>query len=441
MRSCAITNFGFLNQPEIGGIVLRNPLEVELYINHKHSLNGAMLRRQLESYNSSNGKKNNYQQQQSSYLSSADDASKQSSSSADTVEPAIWYRKAQLLIEQQMKHIADLANDNGQIETATLKHAQAEMLQLYIDNQENWQEVCLVLNTIDSRTETLVLNRPMAFKLTPNLAQLILFGSFSTTTTAKESMTASYYKNKKERKASSALASNDAMNDEDDDSTLQKNTALTERERKQKLLGDFVLAFRESCGIYIGGTDNQHREGIIIHGIPGLRDSHEISPGTGIYEGGLEDAIQGVLDGKYSANEFRFFVGKNVYENKKLDVDIILGKYQPMACHNSIILKQCNGLPKPLWNEVSVLCGGLQNDIAELETIKFSQDDNVQFQVVDDDDDNDDGIIVLKDDDDDDDEEDIEYFDVIDINKFDFDDDDNDNDDDDDDDYILYYNR
>ena len=121
-----------------------------------------------------------------------------------------------------------------------------------------------------------------------------------------------------------------------------------------------------------------------------------------------------------------------------LDVAVILGKYQPMACSRSVVLKQCIALPKPLWNEINELCGGLRKDISELEMLKR---DDIQIQIIDDN---------LIDDDEEDDDDDLDdddeftlldsdvdlYLDVVDeldeLSRFE-------DDDDDDDDDLMYY--
>ena len=173
------------------------------------------------------------------------------------------------------------------------------------------------------------------------------------------------------------------------------------------------------------GPDNQHHPAEIIHGIPGLPDAYEIAPNTGIYRGGLEAAVDGVLRGDYQPLEFRFFVGQHHYENSaELDlVCLILGKYQPIACARSLALKQCISLPKPLFHEVLELCGGEMHQISRLELDKR---DDLQIQIVDDDDDDEE--------DDNDDEVDDELDELSRLNDYD-EDYDEDYDDDDDEDY------
>ena len=43
-----------------------------------------------------------------------------------------------------------------------------------------------------------------------------------------------------------------------------------------------------------------------------------------------------------------------------------------MACARSVALKQCLGLPKPLWHEVLELCGGELGELSSIELLKRS---------------------------------------------------------------------
>jgi len=118
-----------------------------------------------------------------------------------------------------------------------------------------------------------------------------------------------------------------------------------------ELLVRFLIAFESKCYVYIGGPENQGEPAEILHGIPHLEGSREIAPGIGIYKGGIEAAITGVMKGTYKAEEFRFFVGNDLYEDGELERKVIQGKFQPVACARSLALKQCVSLPKPLWHE------------------------------------------------------------------------------------------
>jgi hypothetical protein len=322
----------------------------------------------------------------------------------DTIEMAIWYSTAQSLVEDEMKVIAGAAASNGELDSSVLTDDSNEVLQLYLDHQETWQEVCLVTSYDSVSATTLVLNRPLAFQLTDSLGKLVLFGTFS----GKKSIT------------------------------------------HDVSFRDFMKAFGTECGIYVGGPDDQHLPAILIHGISDLDGGTEIAPGTGIYQGGLKAAVQGVLSGLYKPLEFRFFVGRHSYcagidddddegddgdeidyidddddddDNdddelivaSTLDLDVVLGKYQPVACARSFALKQCIQLPKPLWNEVLELCGGELKDVSEFEQLKRN---DLPFEFVDEDDDDDEfGIMSLDEndpdglhDDDDDDDSDDEYY-------------------------------
>lgn len=169
--------------------------------------------------------------------------------------------------------------------------------------------MCLVLERDTGRgtCTTIILNRPIALKLTENLARLVLNGAFSSSSSFNR----------------------------DEKTTLSK----------------FMLAFGPECAVYSGGSDGQQEPAILLHGIADLPGAVEISPNTGIYRGGLASAVDGVLDGRYKPLDFRFFVGRHDYQESMLDVKVLLGKYQPIACARSLALKQCLSLPKPLWHE------------------------------------------------------------------------------------------
>jgi hypothetical protein len=258
---------------------VRMPLEVELFRNYRHSLMGSRLKKLLGDEGMADGE----------------------------LEISTWYGRAKRMIEDEMSKISNMSDDEGQIDATQLKEEASEMLSLYLDNQESWQEVCLVVENENGNAKTLVLNRPMAFQLTENLGKLVLNGAF--------------------------------QNQEDS------------KFDQQKELVKFMMAFKRECAVYFGGPDDQENPAVMIHGIANLPGSVEISPGSQIFQGGIKAAIQGILDGKYCPLEFRFFVGRHSYQESALDVAIHLGKYQPIACARSVALKQCISLPKPLWHE------------------------------------------------------------------------------------------
>lgn len=165
---------------------------------------------------------------------------------------------------------------------------------------------------------TIAINRPMAFKLSESLARLVLLGAFQATQLDSNAVVVG----KREQNASDT-----------------------------QLLVKFLAAFENECGVYVGGPQNMEAPATMIHGIPDIPGAVEISPGTGIYEGGVEAACDGVLSGKYKPLDFRFFIGHSRYSAKELDDAVRMGKYQPVACSRPLVLKQCIQLPKPLWHE------------------------------------------------------------------------------------------
>jgi Uncharacterized ACR, COG1678 len=185
-----------------------------------------------------------------------------------------WYEKAQSMIDHKMEALHDASKEDGQINPSELDEESKEILQMYLEYQDSWQHVCLVLEQDEEAgtATTLVLNRPMAVRLTDHLGRLVLDGAYVTTM----------------------------------DGVLRPSEYAFHR---------FMKAFRNECAVYIGGPDEQEEPATVIHGIAGLEGAVEIAPGTGIYCGGLDAAIVGVLEGKYKPLDFRFFIGKNLYED------------------------------------------------------------------------------------------------------------------------------
>ena len=298
---------------ELGGLVVRMPLEAEIYKSKDKTIIGKEL---------------------VSLLDNVEDMSKKNldeSLSLIEAQTFLWYGKAKKLINQEMVLLADKANERGEIDPIGLPPKSEDLLNLYIDNQQNWQSVCLVAKMDESSgdAKTYTLNRPMAFSLTENMAKMLLFGVMSNV-------------------------------------IRDGRIPVSETNKYSK----FLQAFEKECAVYVGGTNNQENPAAVIHGIPDLEGATEISPGTGIYMGGLDAAVDGVLDGRYKPLDFRFFIGCNLYKKGELDVAILSNKYQPIACARSLALKQCIQLPKPLWHEVMEMCGGELREISQLELKK-----------------------------------------------------------------------
>jgi hypothetical protein len=303
------------------------PLEVEIYRNRDQLSIGRELKLRLEI---DGAESNTKPFLSSSSTGAVNNKNPDLSFSLTAAQTLLWYKKTQSLIDDQMSDIARLADENGQINSFQLGSNDEEMLKLYLDNRQSWQEVCLVAerDVRNGDALTYVLNRPMAFSLNENLARLILFGAFN------------------------------AMND-GKVSVSQMN-----------LLTKFLRAFEQSCGVYIGGPDGMDQKAVLLHGIPDLHGAEEIAPGTRIFRGGLDAAVEGVLEGKYKPLDFRFMVGCHRYKNGELDRELYDCKHQPVACARALALKQCMQLPKPLWHEVMELCGGELREISRLELLK-----------------------------------------------------------------------
>lgn len=311
-------------KPEPGGLVVRLPLEAEIWRTNRLGLQ-----------------------------------------SSETTDTPTWYRQAQARIESVMLDISETGAEDGQVDPSKLPKASAELLRLYLEHQETWQEVCLVL----SSRSTVVLNRPMAFKLTDAMARLVLYGSM----------------------------------DQDRDS-----------ERNAPLLKDFLRVFGAECAVYVGGPDDQNRPAQWIHGIEEL-GGQEIAPGIFLGGDNIRQAISGVREGRYRPLDFRFFVGCHKYEGSdknSLVASVFASKYQPVACSRSLALKQCIQLPQPLWHEVLGLCGGELEEISKEEQQKR---DDIRFEIVDEEEefhDDEDEFELLDDEDyeDDDEDDDVNFY-------------------------------
>lgn len=58
------------------------------------------------------------------------------------------------------------------------------------------------------------------------------------------------------------------------------------------------------------------------------------------------------------ANDFRFFAGCCAWGPGELQIEIQEGAWYTASSSRSLVLKQCLGLPVPLWQEVMGLMGG-----------------------------------------------------------------------------------
>lgn len=229
------------------------------------------------------------------------------------------YRMAEGLIKECLGAVASMATD-GRISIDKVTAEQRELLTLYASAQDSWQEVCLVLEG-DSvgrvASKAVTINRPLAKSMNRQLAELLLNGG---------------------RPASIPAY----------------NAAFIDR---------FMEAFGDEAAVYLGGPDSQESAGMCIHGFD-LAGAEELAPGTRIFVGGVEAAVDAVLAGTRRPLDFRFFIGQ------RADVSTRDGAWGAIACARPVALKQCLGLPKPLWHEVLELCGGEMGEISKIEILK-----------------------------------------------------------------------
>ena len=224
------------------------------------------------------------------------------------------YRAAEAMVEEGMEALIALRATNGRVEMSALNAEERELVKFYSGAADTWQQVCLVLSGSAAGCDAVALNRPLAMRADAKLSALLLNGA-----------SGSVY----------------------DDAFIER----------------FRRAFGSQGAVYIGGPDAQGAPALVVHGFD-LPGASELSPGTRIYTGGVEAAVDGVLDGTYSPLDFRWFIGKHS------GVGGSRGEWCSVACARPIALKQCIGLPKPLWHEVLELCGGEWAEISRIELLK-----------------------------------------------------------------------
>lgn len=139
--------------------------------------------------------------------------------------------------------------------------------------QQTWQEICLVTahNPESGCSEALILNRPITKSINKQLATLLLKGG----------------------------------------------NGSAEGSFSYDFVDMIVQAFGAEAGVYMGGPDMQDKPAMLLHGISNLPGAKEIAPGTSIYQGGWEAAVDGVLNGTYKPLDFRFFLGRQSYDPEK----------------------------------------------------------------------------------------------------------------------------
>eukprot|EP00747_Dinoflagellata_sp_TGD_P149818 gnl/TRDRNA2_/TRDRNA2_177059_c0_seq3.p1 gnl/TRDRNA2_/TRDRNA2_177059_c0~~gnl/TRDRNA2_/TRDRNA2_177059_c0_seq3.p1 ORF type:complete len:407 (+),score=79.40 gnl/TRDRNA2_/TRDRNA2_177059_c0_seq3:286-1506(+) len=220
------------------------------------------------------------------------------------------YRLCQRYMKEQLQELMSTAND-GKI-TVQADSAVGRLLQLMQLQNQEWQQVVLVLKSTAEGASGVVLNRPLGARLDSRLATLLL-----------------------------------------------KQTGEAE-----ELADLMVAAFGDKACIYHGGPADEGSGAILVHGFGSLDGAVEVAPGTGIYTGGERAAIEAVDKGTKSPLDFRWFIGRHN------GLKTLHGAWRPAACARPVALKQCLGLPKPLWHEVMELMGGASAKLSLLEIQK-----------------------------------------------------------------------
>lgn len=239
------------------------------------------------------------------------------------------YRLAETLIEEATDGLKTRLA--GARSAGALREEDMVLMSSLQGEMDSWQSVCLVLSvpagSMTEAAEAVVINRPIFASMDKNVARLLLNGD-----------------------ASSGVPAYD-----------------------EEIVARCAEAFGSEAGIYLGGPEQQRAPGLLIHGFDDLPGAQELAPGTRIYKGGQRAAIDGVLAGRFSPLDFRWFLGRH----RRLST--AAGEWLAVACARPIALKQCLGLPKPLWHEVMELCGGESATVSRLELAKRQDlDDEVR---------------------------------------------------------------
>jgi hypothetical protein len=282
-------------EPEVGGLLCRMPIEGELFW----------------------GSNNGYWKEKLDTMLRMEASSPGDDDDDDDDTVAHWFRMAEHMFARGLDAI-----------TLNPKHLEEHsrvLLRKYLNYKQTWQEVCLVLshNTLGGCSEAVVINRPITTNINKALAKFLLEGP-------------------SEQQASTTISTNNI------------------NKYPLDFLDKFVQAFGSSGAVYFGGPNFATEPALLVHGISDLEGATELAPETGIYRGGLPAAVERVLDGSLQPLDFRFFIGRQIYDPKRAEQaggtttlleKVREGAYKPVACARSVALKQCLGLPKPLWHE------------------------------------------------------------------------------------------
>lgn len=93
----------------------------------------------------------------------------------------------------------------------------------------------------------------------------------------------------------------------------------------------------------------------MMHGHADVAGASQTGPG--VYLGGAEAAAKGLKTGLYQPQDFKFFIGSMQWRPGQLEAETAAGVWVPGAASRALVLKQCIGLPVPLWREIMQLMG------------------------------------------------------------------------------------
>lgn len=310
-------------QPEVGGLLCRMPLEAEFYYGVKTGYWKEKLGIML---NSGNGGQEN------------DDIT-QKEEEGEISSVSKWFSITEKMITSEMEAItsSDKVKD-GILDPSDLDDNAKLLLKKYLQYKQTWQEVCLVLSHDPESgcSEVIVINRPISKGIDRTLAKVLLEGG----------------------------------------GALKDGSGSGSGNFGEDFVDKFLEAFDTGGVVYHGGDNSQLDPAVMVHGISDLPGAMELAPGTGIYRGGIEAAVEGIMSNKYNPLDFRFFYGRKSYDPAEHpERGVLLQKvqdveYKMVACARSVALKQCLALPKPLWHEVLELCGGEMKSISSIELQK-----------------------------------------------------------------------
>ncbi|GMH99901.1 hypothetical protein TrLO_g772 [Triparma laevis f. longispina] len=353
-----------LGEPEVGGLVARMPLPYEIWVGGREFLNRKKRSKLLKGLSQTTANDDKHSDPlyykavgrvENMLFPSSDAEKKKSSTDAETQSivasavktTAVWYKASETVVNDLLNEIAIKAIDkDGAVNDASLSSEERDFLNRYIKCNSEWEELGLVVShggvgavKCSDKGESIVLNlnRPLASGISETLAKLILKGSY--------------------------LVSSDEDKPMDTDNDYLEN--LYDRDFFDK----FSKAFSKNGVCYVGGDDEQGLSpGIMLSGVQDLKGGVELA--NGIYVGGVEDAVERVLSGQNKATDFRFFIGRKTFVPGFLEAYCVGGTYQPFSAPRAFALKQCIGLPMPLYHELLGLAGGEVKDVSGIEIVK-----------------------------------------------------------------------